>query len=405
MTVCRICGGRVHEVLDFGRQPISDAFLAPGHAGEEFFYRLAVGCCASCGLVQQLDEVPRQRMFHQDYPYRSSGSMVMRKHFEQVALRLLETELTGPDPFVVEIGSNDGVMLRTISEAGVRHVGVDPSGAAAETARTMGVRSRTDFFERGTATAVCDQDGPADVIFSANTISHIAYLDSVFDGVLALLAPEGVFVFEDRYLADIVDNNAFDQIYDEHFYLFSIRSVANLARRFGLELVDAEHLPVHGGTIRYTVARQGRRRPTAAVEEFLTAERERGLTHPDTFARFAGAVREIRDDLLTVLREIRALGRTVVGYGATAKSATTTNFCGLGPELVPFVCDSTPGKQGKLMPGSHIPVRPPSAFADPYPDYALLFAWNHAEEIMAKERAFRESGGKWILYVPDVRVG
>jgi methylation protein EvaC len=343
-------------------------------------------------------------MFHQEYPYRSSGSTVMSKHFRQVAQRLLETELTGSDPFVVEIGSNDGVMLKTVSDAGIRHLGVEPSGGAAEVARSAGVRVRTDFFEKSSAIEIRTANGPADVIFSANTTSHISYIDSIFLGVDALLAVNGVFVFEDRYLGDIINHSMFDQIYDEHFYLFSIRSVRNMAERFGFELVDAEHLPVHGGTIRYTVARPGQRKPTAAIGEFLAREETQRLADPATYERFATDVERIRDDLMTLLRTLRAEGRTVVGYGATAKSATATNYCGIGPDLVSFVCDSTPDKQGTLMPGSHIPVRPPSAFGDPYPDYALLFAWNHAEEIMAKESAFRESGGKWILYVPNVHI-
>lgn len=401
---CRICRGAVSEFFDFGRQPISDAFLDTGPVDNEFFFRLAVGVCRSCGMVQLLEEVPRDRMFHQEYPYRSSESTFMAKHFEQVARRLLETELAGDDPFVVEIGSNDGVMLRTVSEAGVRHLGVDPSGGAADAAAAAGVRVRTDFFEESSAVDIRAHEGVADVIFSANTTSHIAYLDSIFRGVDALLADNGVFVFEERYLADILGSSAFDQIYDEHFYLFSIRSVGNMAERFGFQLVDVEHSAVHGGTIRYTIARPGRREPTPTITEFLAREEAEGLTTPATFERFATNVRNIRDELMGLLRGLRADGKTVVGYGATAKSATAVNYCGITEELVSFVCDSTPAKQGKLMPGSHIPVRPPSAFGDPYPDYALLFAWNHAEEIMIKEREFRDSGGKWILYVPDVHI-
>ncbi|MEU4711943.1 class I SAM-dependent methyltransferase [Nocardia salmonicida] len=404
MRTCRICGGTVVEFFDFGQQPISDAFLKPDQVDNEFFFRLAVGICESCTMVQLLEEVPRELMFHKEYPYRSSQSAMMSKHFEDIAHRLLETEATGADPFVVEIGSNDGVMLKTVSEAGVRHLGVDPSSGAAESAAAAGVRVRTDFFEESCAVDIRATEGPADVIFSANTTSHIAYIDSIFRGVDALLAEDGVFVFEERYLADIIANSTFDQIYDEHFYLFSIRSVRNMAERFGFQLVDAEYIPVHGGAIRYTVARAERRKPSAAIAEFLAAERDAGLTERRTFERFATNVRRVRDDLMTLLRELRAEGSTVIGYGATAKSATATNFCGITEELIPFVCDSTPAKQGKLMPGSHIPVRPPSAFAEPYPDYALLFAWNHAEEIMAKERAFRESGGQWILYVPDVHI-
>ena len=404
MNRCRICDGDVVEFFDFGRQPISDAFLEPGHVDDEFFFRLAIGICRFCTMVQLLEEVPRDRMFHQDYPYRSSESTFMRKHFEQVARRFLETELTGQDSFVVEIGSNDGVMLRTVSEAGVRHLGVDPSGGAADAAAASGIRVRTDFFEESSATDIRARDGAADVIFSANTTSHIAYVDSVFRGVDALLADNGVFVFEERYLADILASSAFDQIYDEHFYLFSVRSVRNLAGRFGFQLVDAEHVPVHGGAIRYTIARPGQRTQTPAIAEFLAREEAAGLTDPATFERFATDVRTIRGDLMELLRRLRADGRTVVGYGATAKSATAVNYCGITEELVSFVCDSTPAKQGKLMPGSHIPVRPPSAFGDPYPDYALLFAWNHADEIMIKEREFRESGGRWILYVPETHI-
>lgn len=404
MRNCRICDASVTEFFDFGRQPISDAFRKAEDKSTEFFYRLAVGVCGSCSMVQQAEEVPAEKMFHADYPYRSSGSSVMRKHFEQVARHFLDVELTGPDPFIVEIGCNDGVMLRTISEAGVRHLGVEPSGGAAEVAATRGVRVVDTFFDESTGRRVRAEDGPADVVFSANTFSHVADLGSILRGVDAVLGPNGVFVFEDRYLADIVENSAFDQIYDEHIYLFSVTAVRELANRFGFTLVDAERVSVHGGAIRYTIARAGARTPRAVVEEMVRQESARGLFTPATFERFADGIRRTRQDLMDLLRGIRAEGRTIVGYGATAKSATVTNYCGISPDLVPYICDSTPEKHGKLSPGTHIPVRPPAAFAQPYPDYALLFAWNHAEEIMAKERAFREAGGRWILYVPRVHV-
>jgi methylation protein EvaC len=401
---CRICGGAVEEFFDFGRQPVSDSFVTPETAGREFYFRLAVGVCASCTMVQLLEEVPREQMFHEDYPYRSAMSSVMKQHFEAYAKRLLETELTGPDPFIVEVGSNDGTMLKTFASAGVRHLGVDPSEQVAELARADGVRSRTAFFEEATARQIADADGPADVIFSANTTSHIPYLGSVFRGVDTLLAPRGVLVLEDRHLGAIMEQNAFDQIYDEHFYLFSATSVAAMARSFGFALVDVEPLTVHGGSMRYTLARQGSRPPTAAVAALLDRERAQGLTSPETYRRFADGVRRGCAELMDLLTRLRAEGHTVVGYGATAKSATVINYCGIGPDLVPYICDSTPAKQGRLTPGQHIPVRPPSAFSDSYPDYALLFAWNHAEEIMAKEQEFRQAGGRWILYVPDVHI-
>jgi methylation protein EvaC len=355
-------------------------------------------------MVQQLDEFSPKQMFRADYPYRASGSAVVRAHFEEVAHRIIETCPGGEDRFVVEIGSNDGVMLKTLKDAGMRHLGVDPAAGAGDVAREHGVNIRTDFFSEETAREVHAEHGPANLIFSANTFSHISYLDSILRGVDLLLSPDGLFVFEDRYLADILKFNYFDQIYDEHFYLFSVRSVQEFAARFGFELVDAEHLPFHGGSIRFTLARPGRREPTSAVADFLAREQAEGVADEKTYARFSADIAQIRTDLVDLLKRLHSEGRRVVGYGATSRSATVLNYCGIGPDLLPLVLDSTPEKQGRLTPGSKIPVAPPAAFSDPYPDYALLFAWNHAEEIMAKERAFQESGGQWILYAPKVHI-
>ncbi|MFI0793579.1 methyltransferase domain-containing protein [Micromonospora rubida] len=403
-ATCRVCDGNVHEFLDLGRQPLSDAFREPDSDATEFFFRLAVGRCESCTMVQLTESVPREKMFHEEYPYHSSGSAVMREHFAGTARRFLATELAVPDPFIVEMGCNDGVMLSTIQRAGVRHLGFEPSGRVAEVARAAGVRVRTAFFEDSTAAQVREAEGPAQVIFAANTMCHIPYPDSIFRGVDALLAPDGVFVFEDPYLGDLVAKTSFDQIYDEHFFLFSAHSVRAMAEHYGFELVDVERLPVHGGEIRYTLARAGRRTPSAAVADLLAEEDARGLSGMATLRGFAASVMRVRDDLVELLRRLRTDGSRVVAYGATAKSATVTNFCDIGPELVSYVCDSTPAKQHRLTPGKHIPVRPPTAFRDPYPDYALLFAWNHADEIMANEEEFRRSGGRWISYVPNVRV-
>nr|ACJ60959.1 VEG17 [uncultured soil bacterium] len=402
-TQCRICDGTVREFIDFGRQPLSDAFVVPGDTREEFFYHLATGICDTCTMVQLMEEIPRDRMFHEEYPYLSSGSAYMRTHFEELAKRFLATELTGEDAFIVELGSNDGIMLKAVAEAGVRHLGVDPSGVA-DLAAAKGIRVRKDFFEEATAADIRANERPADVIYAANTLCHIPYMDSILKGVNALLGPNGVFVFEDPYLGDIVERTSFDQIYDEHFFFFTARSVQEMARRHGLELVDVERIPVHGGEVRYTLALAGARTPTNAVAELLAWEAERQLSEYATLERFAVKVKKNKEDLIALLTKLRDEGKRVVGYGATAKGATVNNFCGVTPDLVEFISDTTPAKQGKLSPGQHIPVHPHKKFADNYPDYALLFAWNHADEIMNAEQAFRDAGGKWILYVPDVHV-
>ncbi|KWT63825.1 SAM-dependent methyltransferase [Streptomyces albus subsp. albus] len=404
-SVCRVCSGAVREFFDFGRQPLSDAFVDPDADGSaEFFFRLATGICGDCTMVQLMEEVQRERMFHEAYPYHSSGSAVMRNHFQDLAKRLLASELTGDDPFVVEMGCNDGVMLKALADAGVRHLGVEPSGDVADVASAKGIRVRKSFFEESTATEILAEDGPADVIYAANTLCHIPYIASILSGVKALLSPTGVFVFEDPYLGDIIERTSFDQIYDEHFFFFTARSVQAMAALHGLQLVDVERLPVHGGEVRYTLALTGARTPSAAVTELLAEEAEKNIAELATLQEFGKRVNTIRADLVALLNRLSAEGKTVAGYGATAKSATVNNFCGIGPGLVPFVADSTPTKQGRLTPGTHIPVREPAAFSDPYPDYALLFAWNHSEEIMAKEQEFRAAGGRWILYVPEVAI-
>ena len=307
----------------------------------------------------------RTRCFVRTIPIAPPAPSLIRRHGEDVALHIIRACPGGRDRFVVEIGSNDGVMLKTLSEAGIRHLGVDPAAGAAEVARAHGVNVRTDFFNASTASEIRDEHGPAHLIYSANTISHISYLDSIFRGADILLAPDGLFVFEDRYLGDILKCVYFDQIYDEHIYLFSVRSVQATAARFGFELIDVEHLPLHGGSIRYTVARAGTSEPSAAVAEFLAREKAEGIADEETFVRFSANIDSIRADLVKLLRDLRADGRRVVGYGATSRSATVMNYCHIGPDLLPMVCDSTPEKQGRLTPGSQIPVCPPRSFPTP----------------------------------------
>ena len=225
MHKCRICSGSVEQFFDFGKQPLSDAFVSSLNSDDEFFFRLAVGMCEQCTMVQLMEEVPCTKMFHEEYPYRSSGSVTMRQHFSNTALKIIEKELTGPDPFIGEVGSNDGAMLRTINEQGIHHLGVEPSGGAAEMARTEGINVETAFFEKSSAVRIAGNHGPANVVYAANAMCHIPYMKSIFEGIDALLADDGVFVLEDPYLSNILRSISFDQIYDEHFYFFSVHSV------------------------------------------------------------------------------------------------------------------------------------------------------------------------------------
>lgn len=401
MTACRLCDASLHPVVDFGPMPVANGFLTPDRYAEEPRFPLDVAVCPACHMVQLVHLVDETTMFNDDYAFFSSTSKGMSRHFEAFAAQV-RADWLGDDPFVVELGCNDGIMLRHFG--GGRHLGIEPSGNVADAARQIGLDVKSSFFTADLADAIRAERGPADAILGANVVCHIPYLHSVLDGVKRLLGPEGVFIFEDPYIGDILEKTSYDQIYDEHVYYFSLLSVQALAARHGLEVVDVARQPVHGGELRYTLAHAGAHAIRPAVDALRTEEKARGLDRIETYDGFAEAVAASRAELRAVIAEIRARGERVVGYGATSKSTTVLNYCGLGPDDIEYISDITPTKIGRYSPGAHIPIRAHSTFVDDPPAYALLFAWNHAREIMAKEAAWMAGGGRFITYVPRVSV-
>ena len=404
MKPCLICEHPVEPFLSFGRMPIANGFLSADEFAGEYFFDLQVAFCEHCRMVQLAELVERERMFHENYAFFSSTSVRMAQHFREFAAWVRQGYLNDADPFVVELGSNDGIMLRNFAEANIRHLGIEPSANVAAAARQKGVRTVSEFFDVDLAARILAADGPADAVLGANVMCHIPYIHSVFDGVKKLLKPRGVLVFEDPYLGDIVEKTSYDQIYDEHAFYFSAASISFLASRHELELIDVLPQNVHGGSMRYVLSHSGSYQVSAAVDQLREKEAAHGLARPETYTQLRRNIEASRDELRTVLEEFSREGRRVAGYAATSKSTTVTNYCGLTPQLVEFISDTTPAKQGKFSPGAHIPVRPYEEFKANYPDYGLLFGWNHAEEIMAKEQAFKAAGGKWIVYVPRVQV-
>lgn len=382
--------------------PLANGFLARDQFAGEYFFNLSAAHCPRCTLVQLVEQPPRERMFNDRYPFFSASSTRMAAHFADLAAKVIE-QLPHGDPFVVEIGSNDGTLLRHAGAAGIRHLGVEPSASVAQAATARGVSTVCAFFDQALARTIVAQHGHADAVIAANALSHVADLHAVMDGIRTLLAPHGVCVIEDPYWGDVVAQTAFDQIYDEHASYFTLSSLQYLFNEHALEIVDVVAVPVHGGSLRYFAAPAGSRPVTPRVTALLEREAADGLHQRATFTAFHDRVMANGAELLALLRDCRAHQRRVVGYGATSKSTTTINFFGITPELVEFISDTTPAKQGLFSPGAHIPVRPHHEFAARYPDRALLFSWNHANEIRAKEQAFTAGGGKWIVYVPDVR--
>ncbi|MEW6323934.1 MAG: class I SAM-dependent methyltransferase [Nitrospirota bacterium] len=404
MTRCLICDAPIEPFISFGRMPIANGFLSRDRFADEYFFELKAAFCPRCGMVQLVEQPEPGRMFHENYAFFSGTSARMAAHFKQFAEGMKTEHLQSEDPFVVEIGSNDGIMLKHFKQAGIRHVGIEPSANVAQVARENGIQTICEFFDEALARRIVEEHGPADLFLGANVMCHIPNLHSIVAGIKQLLKPRGVVVFEDPYLGDVIEKTSYDQIYDEHAFLFSVSSISYLFEQHGMEVVDVEPQGTHGGSMRYTLARRGMRPVTPAVAALRAREEMLGLNRPETYDRLRGNIERSRDALMALLRECKRQGKRVAGYAATSKSTTVINYCGITTELIEYISDTTPIKQGKYSPGAHIPIRPYEEFKASYPDYALLFGWNHAEEIMANERKFKEAGGRFIVYVPKVQV-
>ncbi len=405
MTQCRVCCKPISAFMSFGPMPIANGFLTPDRFGDEMFFELAPAFCEACGTFQIIEQPTPDAMFHESYAFFTRTSKRMVAHFADYAAWVRKTHLRDElDPFVVEIGSNDGAMLEFFAKAGTRHLGIEPSANVAEEARRHGVQSLVAFFSGATGRAVRAEHGPASAVLAANVMCHIPDLHSVAEGVDALLAPDGVFVFEDPYLGAMVEKTSYDQIYDEHVFIFSLKSVRAAFAPHGFEVIDVMDMDTHGGSMRYVLAREGVRPVSDSVELLARREQALGLDRIETFKRFRMNCERSRENLVALLVRLRKEGRRVTGYGATSKSTTILNYCKIGPDLIEFISDTTPIKQHKFSPGMHIPIQPYEAFKVSYPDYAVLFAWNHRHEIMGNEQGFSAAGGKWIHFVPDVSV-
>lgn len=404
---CRACGdATVTPCLSLGQSPIANAFLRQEDLGkEELFFPLELGFCERCLMAQLVHTVDRDKLFHKSYAYYSSISKAMTEHFRCFAEDLTKEFLTGDQPLVVELGSNDGILLQAFDQARVRVLGVEPSANVAAVAREKGLETIVAFFNESLAEDIRREKGPASAVLGANVICHIPDLNELLRGVDRLLDDDGVFVFEDPSLAEILRGNAYDQIYDEHVYYFSVTSLDRLARRHGMHVFHVAPQPTHGGSNRIFVARQSSKHTVrASVAGALAAEEGLGLKTLEAYQAFAQRVEQSKRDLLGLLGELKTAGKRVVGYAASSKGNVVLNYCQIGPDTLEYIADNTPTKQGLYSPGMHIPIVAPDVFHEDYPDYALLLAWNHAKEIARKETAFHEAGGRFITHIPSVRV-
>ncbi|WP_437935621.1 methyltransferase domain-containing protein [Sorangium sp. So ce341] len=400
---CRLCkGAHLEPFLDLGEQPPANAFLREEAFAAERRFPLTVARCAGCGFVQLRHAVDPDLLFR-DYVYVSSTSPSFARHFERYA-RAMDERLGLSGAVTLDIGSNDGVLVKPLRALGAEAYGVDPAVAIARRATEQGAPTAVGYFTEAFARELADERGKAKLITANNVFAHIDDLDDVARGVKALLRDDGLFVVEAPYLVDLLEQRLFDTVYHEHLSYLSVAPLVPFFARFGLALVDVGHEPVHGGSLRLFVAHAGARAAGAAVAERVARERAAGLHEMATFRRFAGEVEENRRALVELLSSLRRAGKRVAGYGAPAKGNTLLNHFGIGPETLEYIVDDNPLKQGLYTPGMHIPVVSAREIERRRPDYLLLLAWNFARPVMESQRAFAESGGKFIVPVPTPTV-
>ena len=403
--VCRSCGSsRLDPVLSLGSTPLANSLLDDDTLTRpEARYPLDLVFCPACTLVQITLSVPPEEMF-EEYAYFSSFADTVVENARVISTRLVAERSLGPDDLAMEIASNDGYLLRNYVEAGVPVLGVDPARNIASVAEENGVPTVCEFFGTAVAARLRAEGRRASVLHANNVLAHVPDVNGVVEGIATILADDGVAVIETPYVRDLVDELEFDTIYHEHLFYYSAHALVALFERAGLEIVDVEHLPIHGGSLRVFVAHAGATPPTAAVADLLAAERDAGMLTIGYYRDFAARVDRLCERLRGLLADLKGGGHTIAGYGAAAKGATLCNYAGIGPETIDFVVDRNVHKQGRYMPGVRLPIVDPAALLDRRPDYLLLLAWNFADEIIGQQQEYAAGGGRFLVPVPEPRV-
>jgi SAM-dependent methyltransferase len=408
IKACRACDGmKLTTVLSLGETPLANSLVEASHRGEpEPRFSLDLVLCETCALLQITETVPPEIMFC-DYRYFSSFSETMLKHAKTIAARLVKERGLGPSSLAAEIASNDGYLLKNYVGHGVPVLGIEPARNVAAVAEENGVRTVVEFFGRDLGAALAGKGTRADVLHANNVMAHVPDIRGVLAGARSFLKDDGVMVIETPYVKPMLDHCEFDTIYHEHLFYWSITALSAVANRVGLAIVDVEQLAIHGGSVRVFLQREdrpNRTAPGAAVTSLLAEEEAWGVSRPETYRAFATRVGGIKQELLALLRKLKAEGKTIAAYGAAAKGSTLLNHFGIGADVIDFVADRSTHKQGRFMPGVGIPIVAPEELLTRRPDYCVLLTWNFADEILAQQKSYRDGGGKFIVPVPKVTV-
>jgi hypothetical protein len=404
---CRSCGQvGLTPILSLGKTPLANRLLTDDQLGqEEPRFPLDLVLCTGCALVQITETVAPEVLFS-DYAYFSSFSDGMLRSAEELTHNLVSSRKLGPGSLAMEIASNDGYLLQFYKQQGVPVLGIEPAANIAQAAEEQrGIPTICQFFGRSIAERLSRRGQLADVVHANNVLAHVADLNGFVAGLQLIVRDDGIAVIEAPYVKDLVDHSEFDTIYHEHLCYFSLTALDGLFRRHGLRVVDVERIAIHGGSLRVFVGRTGN--ASARVTKLLGEEQEWGVSRPQYYEGFGRRVERLREELLTLLKQLKCQGRRIAVYGvygASAKGSTLLNYFGLGRETLDFVVDRSTVKQGRYTPGTHLKIYSPEKLAQERPDYVLLLSWNFADEILAQQEAYRRTGGKFIIPIPQLKV-
>lgn len=404
---CRFCGSPLtHTFVDLGMSPLSNSYLRSEDLGRmEPFYPLHARVCDQCRLVQ-LEEFESPQAIFSDYAYFSSCSDSWLAHAKEYADRMISRFGLNQSSQVVEIASNDGYLLRNFREKGIPVLGIEPAANVAKVAEEAGIPTLVKFFGVQTARELVGEGRQADLLLGNNVLAHVPDINDFVAGMKILLKPEGVITMEFPHLLQLMDKSQFDTIYHEHFSYLSFITAQRIFEKHGITLFDVEELPTHGGSLRVygRDAEYGSFPVSVNVERLVNREVAAGLTTLEAYAGFAEKVRETKRRLLAFLIQAKREGKTIVGYGAPAKGNTLLNYCGIRTDFIDYTVDRSTHKQGRFLPGTHIPVHHPDKVRETKPDYLLILPWNLKDEIMGQMAHIREWGGKFVIPIPGVEV-
>ncbi len=400
---CRFCENETKTIISYGDMPIANAFLYENQFKDEYYFELAPTYCPNCSLFQLLYQPNPNLLFHENYAFFANTSKYMQKHFKDLSDKLIEKfNLTKKD-LIVEIGNNDGGMVRYFNDIDFNCIGIDPSKNVSDYAKSLGVNMINKFFNYELSNEILDKHGKVKCFLSANTLAHIPDINSVFKGVKNLLDDDGIYVTEDPYLIDVFDKVSYDQVYDEHVFIFSLTSISNICKKYDLEVFDIEKLNTAGGSLRYYISKKNKKKKSDRVVKQEIIEKEYKLYDNKVYDTFKSNCEKSKKNLFDNLSKLSENSK-IVSYGATSKTTTIFNYCNINRDLINFITDTTPTKQNKYSPGMHIPIFDYEYFNNNLPDYCFLGAWNHSNEIFLKEKDNFSKKGKWITHTPDFNI-